>query len=250
VCWFFYFIRMKKKLIITAAVVCSLITIVWVVGRVTGILLFFSIPTPSNMPSIKPGDRVYSSNLKDPALYNFIVFTSEYADSVSMVGIPDHETGSRYLFRLCATPGDVIEMKNGILFVNNKNFDSGLNLNKTYKITNIEFYSIEQDDIIAGENAGAMYMISTDTATVTFDNALLKKYASKIKPVPYIMPYSEQGPFKWNNKDSSWTTDNFGPLKIPAGCYFVLGDNRHNALDSRYFGFVKKQNIKGVVLNK
>jgi signal peptidase I len=32
--------------------------------------------------------------------------------------------------------------------------------------------------------------------------------------------------------------------------YFVVGDNRHNALDSRYIGFVKKENIMGVVLNK
>jgi signal peptidase I len=93
-------------------------------------------------------------------------------------------------------------------------------------------------------------MINNDSALVIFDSILLKKYASKIKPTQYIVPYTQNGIFIWNNKDKDWSTDNFGPLKIPANCYFVLGDNRHNALDSRYIGFIKKENINGVVLNK
>lgn len=246
----FLFYIMKKKFIIIGAVLCSLITIVWVGGHFTGMLVSFTIPTPSNMPNIKPGDRVFASNLKDPRPYNFIVFTSSLADSLSMAGLPEITTGSRYLHRLCGVPGDVIEMKNGTFFVNNRNFDTILNLCRSYKITNTEFYSIEQDDIIACEAVGMTQMISNDTGVVTFDNALLKKYASKIKAVPYLMAASQQNTFQWNNKKDEWTTDNFGPLKIPANCYFVLGDNRHNALDSRYIGFVKKEDIKGVALNK
>ncbi len=39
--------------------------------------------------------------------------------------------------------------------------------------------------------------------------------------------------------------DNFGPVVVPPGHCLVLGDNRDNSLDGRYWGFLPRDNIKG-----
>ncbi len=39
--------------------------------------------------------------------------------------------------------------------------------------------------------------------------------------------------------------ETFGPVTVPAGAYFVLGDNRKVSKDSRWFGFVERPRILG-----
>lgn len=41
------------------------------------------------------------------------------------------------------------------------------------------------------------------------------------------------------------THDNWGPLLIPAGHLFMLGDNRYESKDSRYWGIVPRGNLRG-----
>jgi len=54
----------------------------------------------------------------------------------------------------------------------------------------------------------------------------------------------ENGRIQWDNEFMG-SKDNFGPIIVPKNQYFVLGDNYDISGDSRYWGFVPKENIIG-----
>lgn len=232
-------------------VLLGAIVILWIAARITGVLQFYIIPTIANEPNIKLKEKLFTTNLKNPQPYQFIVFTSKVQDSINAFYMPGFKTGTQYLYRLCGSPGDMLEMKNGILFVNNKNFDEEINLKNQFIISNEDVGKIDEEDISTNEFESLIKQID-NCSIVTFERNLVKKYQAKIKLAPYLLTDTStlSGIFKWYDKNSTWTADNFGPLKIPTDSYFTLGDNRHNAMDCRYTGFIKKIDIKGVVLNK
>ena len=43
----------------------------------------------------------------------------------------------------------------------------------------------------------------------------------------------------------NWNRDHYGPVTVPEDCYFILGDNRDNSADSRYWGFLPKPLVIG-----
>jgi len=64
--------------------------------------------------------------------------------------------------------------------------------------------------------------------------------------VHYLLPPASQSEF--SEATSFDVRERYGPVTVPVDQFFVMGDNRDNSQDSRYWGFLPREYIKGKAL--
>lgn len=76
------------------------------------------------------------------------------------------------------------------------------------------------------------------------DRISLRDKILYVNDVPMVEPYIQHTD-STNLPAGMHPRDTFSPITIPPDRYFVMGDNRDQSLDSRFWGFVNREKIKG-----
>ncbi len=200
---------------------------------ITSALNFFKVRSPANQPTLQPGRIFFTSKLKRPKRFDLIC----YRILLPEIGM------TRQTHRLCGVPGDVLEIRDGKLFVNGLEADGRLDLMHTYKIHRKDSGSIDYDP-------RQVYVIPpyTDTLYCALEDSYVQ--SKRLPCERYLLPPGLRDEAIFQLFKRNWNRDNFGPVKVPESHFFVLGDNRGISRDSRTLGFIEQSKFIGSVLWK
>ena len=216
-------------------IVFGVILLLYVIGRITKTIQVYSIPTTSNYPTIRNGSFVVATNLVKPERFDFICYnatTPVYGEQI-------------FVHRLCGIENDVLEIKNGDLYVNDKPVDNNFSLAHIYQVTYPEFDKLEEIEEV---DENFITQESKDSVTLCISDKIVKSGVVRAKRIDYPADLKNDQIQMIFSKP--WNQDHFGPVKIPKGKYFVLGDNREFSQDSRYLGFIDESDYVGTVIRK
>lgn len=173
-----------------------------------------------------------------------------HGDIIAFKHLDKTQKEQLWIFRVIGKAGDNVEIKNGEVFVNNQKTQDLEHLKYSYRANTKNALSKDELDSYEGfEISPNEYLLHlTDHQINEIDkNPNVLEITKKIHEVSE----NQNNLFYPDSKTESWSIDNYGPIQIPVNedsLYFVLGDNRHNALDSRFIGFIKKSQVLGVVI--
>lgn len=192
--------------------ICTLKSIFIVICVIIFIRFFFIesfyIPTGSMKPTLVEGDFVFVNKFVYGLRYPFLKkkFLSYKVPQFGDIVVFKHIHGKNYIKRLIGLPGDHIFYRNNFLFINGSLIDF----------------------MYCGSEIG-LYI---DKVPVFFE-----RYEEKLKKVVY----NTYKNFLFDN----CVDCNYLDVFVPNNCYFVLGDNRNDSNDSRFWGFVYDSELLG-----
>ena len=166
------------------------------------------VPTGSMRPTILEGDRIFVNKLAYDLKVPFTTWhVAEWGNPArgDIVVCFSPEDGKRLVKRVIGLPGDRIELRNNRLLVNDQPVEYAL----------LDAGAVDQ--LEAADRVGRI------VATEKLDT---RDHTVMLTPgVP--------------------ARRNWGPTTAPEGQYVVFGDNRDFSADSRWFGFVPREQIVG-----
>jgi len=181
----------------------------------------FKIPSGSMIPTLLVGDLIlvnkFHYGVRLPVINKKIMANNDPQRGDVMVFRYPKDTSIDYIKRVVGVPGDEISYRAQQLFVNGA---------PVAEAALPDFY--DEDSL--------RYAPQFSEKLGTVEHRILVDPKRQL-----YLPQNENFPFRDNCRYSAEGVT----CKVPAGHYFMMGDNRDNSQDSRFWGFVPDENIVG-----
>ncbi len=186
----------------------------------------FKIPSGSMLPTLLVGDFIlvnkYEYGIRLPVIDKKVVQIGDPQPGDVMVFRYPKDPSLDYIKRVVGTPGDVVEYRDKRLTINGKP-------------------CIYRPDGKFEYTASGLNFVQGDTWREQLGKH--NHIAMTLKGEPPIRIYDVDGSFPYRD-NCSYSETGF-KCTVPAGYYFMMGDNRDASNDSRYWGFVPDTNVVG-----
>jgi len=180
----------------------------------------FKIPSGSMIPTLYVGDFIFVNKF---AYQLRVPFTELFDNPITIIdrGLPKRgdiivfryprDTSIHHIKRVVGLPGDKIEIKDKVIYVNGE-------ATKSTEVTKLREETILKD---VGDNK--------------YDPEYMRMYEEKLGDHEHLMMTDDRNDY----------IRNFDEITVPPGRLFVMGDNRDFSNDSRFWGFVPVENVAG-----
>jgi len=187
----------------------------------------FQIPSGSMMPTLLVGDFIlvekYAYGIKDPVFRAKLIETGEPERGDVVVFKYPESPNVDYIKRVVGLPGDTVVYQNKQVYIKPKCDGAGAECEKMAPVP-MEFVS--RGDFV--QNMAPLLRYRETLGDVQHD--ILRHPMRENRPSSEF--FTQPG-----TRSNEWI--------VPEGEYFVLGDNRDNSRDSRFWGFVPDANLVG-----
>lgn len=185
----------------------------------------FKIPSGSMIPTLQVGDFIlvnkFTYGIRLPIVNQKLVQMNDPQRGDVMVFHYPENPSVDYIKRVVAIPGDVVEYRNKRLLIN----------------------GVEQTQVAAGD----YNYVETGLNFVHSEKKLesLGARSHEILITPDVPTIHLSAVNEFEGHENCTYGDDMVRCKVPETSYFMMGDNRDNSRDSRYWGFVPDRMIVG-----
>ncbi len=192
----------------------------------------FQIPSSSMRPGLVVGDFIlvnkFSYGIRTPIINNVLIPTGKVEHGDVVVFTYPENPSINYIKRAIGLPGDVVEYKDKVLSINGQTITEQSEGMQTYAENTRQYGMVDIEAEAFRENIGSHSF-----------------QVLKMAEQPSFLPQAVRANFAYRENCEYAPDGSAFKCTVPQGHYFMMGDNRDNSEDSRYWGFVSDKLIVG-----